>query len=432
MGTGYQTETPVTMHERGATGDEGGAQEPVREALDELVRWGAQEMLRRALEEEVERFLQRGRYRRGQGFRGYRNGYAPERTIGTGLGSVTVRVPRVREVPADVAPQGFRSAIVPRYQRRSAATAQLFAQLYLEGLSSGDFEPVFRALLGEDAPLSANTILRLKAGWEAEYTAWRRRSLRGQRYAYVWLDGVYVGCGQEQDKTVLLCVLGARDDGQKELLALEPGYRESTESWAAVFRDVRERGLAAPLLAIGDGALGVWAALTEVFPQTRHQRCWNHRILNVQDKLPKRLQGAARQALRTVCEAPTRDEAVALRDRYVAALQAAGQPSAAETVLRDWDDFVAFYDFPQEHWLHLRTSNAIESVFSGVRLRTTVAKRIHRRENAVYLVWKVMERLGQNWRALNGGRTVMTVVLSGHRFADGILQPQDVANPMAA
>lgn len=424
MGPGYQKASGTPTDE--------GVGEPVRAALDELVRWGAQELLCRALEEEVETFLQRGRYTRGTAFRGYRNGYAPGRTIGTGLGSVIVRAPRVREVPADVSPQGFRSEIVPRYQRRSAATAQLFAQLYLEGLSSGDFEPVFRAWLGEDAPLSANTILRLKAVWEAEYTAWRTRSLRGQRYAYVWLDGVYVGCGQEQEQTVLLCVLGARDDGQKELLALEPGYRESTASWAAVLRDLRDRGLAAPLLAIGDGALGVWAALTEVFPQTRHQRCWNHRILNVQDKLPKRLQGAARQALRTVCEAPTRDEAVALRDRYVAELQAAGQHSAAETVLRDWDDFVTFYDFPQEHWLHLRTSNAIESIFAGVRLRTTVAKRVHRRANAVYLVWKVMARLGKNWRALNGGRTVMTLVLSGLRFDDGILHPEDVANPMAA
>ncbi|MBI4505504.1 MAG: transposase, partial [Chloroflexi bacterium] len=204
-------------------------------ALDELVRWGAQEMLRRALEEEVETFLQRERYARGGEFRGYRNGHAPERVIGTGLGSVSVRTPRVRDVPVDVAPEGFRSAIVPRYQRRTAATQELFARLYLEGLSSGDFEPVFRALLGEDAPLSSSTMLRLKDEWATEYAAWRQRSLAGQRYAYVWLDGIYVGCGQEQDKTVLLCVLGVREDGQKEVLALEPGYRESTESWADVF-----------------------------------------------------------------------------------------------------------------------------------------------------------------------------------------------------
>lgn len=428
MATAYHT-TPIGEP---SAQPAAGAGEPVRMALDELVRWGAHEMLRWALEEEVATFLQRERYARGGEFRGYRNGHAPERAIGTGLGSVSVRAPRVRDVPADVAPEGFRSALVPRYQRRTAATQELFARLYLAGLSSGDFEPVFRALLGEDAPLSSSTMLRLKDEWATEYAAWRQRSLAGQRYAYVWLDGIYVGCGQEQDKTVLLCVLGVREDGQKEVLALEPGYRESTASWADVFRSLRDRGLTAPLLAIGDGCLGAWAALDRVFPQTRHQRCWNHRVLNVRDKLPQRLQAAVRQELRAIWSAPTRVEAEARRGRYVARLRAEGQEAAAETLLRDGEDFVTFYDFPQEHWLHLRTSNAIASVFAGVRLRTDVAKRVRRRENAVYLVWKVVERLGQNWRALNGGRTVMTLVLAGRRFADGILQPEEATEPVAA
>ena len=433
MRTGYQRKRAVTRSRRaeGVTSvDKAG--EPVRMALDELVRQGAEEILRRALEEEIEGFLGRGRYARGAEFRGYRNGHAPERVIGTGLGSVRVRAPRVREVPEAVAPEGFQSAVLPRYERRSVATQRLFAQLYLEGLSSGDFEPVFRALLGEEAPLSSSTILRLKEGWAGEYAAWRRRPLGGQRYAYLWMDGVYVGCGQERERTVLLCVLGAREDGEKELLALEPGYRESSASWGEALRDLRERGLVAPLLAIGDGCLGAWAALDEVYPTTRHQRCWNHRILNVQDKLPKRLQGAARKALRAIYEAPTRREAEECRDRYVARLRAGGHEAAAETVLRDWEEFVTFYDFPREHWLHLRTSNAIESVFAGVRLRTNVAKRMQRRENAVYLVWKVVERLGQNWRTLNGGRTVMTLVLAGCQFVDGILQPGVRAGTVAA
>ena len=225
----------------------------------------------------------------------------------------------------------------------------MFAQLYLEGLSSGDFEPVFRALLGEDAPLSASTMLRLKDGWKAEYEAWQKRSLAGCQYAYIWMDGIYVGCGQERDKTVLLCVIGAAEDGTKELLAMTEGYRESTASWGELFRSLKERGLAPPLLGMGDGGLGAWAALTEVFPSTRHQRCWNHRVLNVQDQLPKPLQAQVRQELRALWEAPTRSECEERRDRYVAKLRGQGQEAAAATVLRDWEDFVAFYDFPQEH-----------------------------------------------------------------------------------
>lgn len=432
MSRGYQKGTVAALSEGREAPGATAATEVIGNALDELVRDGAREMLRQALEEEVRAFLQRARYARGGVFRGYRNGYRPERMIGTGLGSVQVEVPRVRDVPADVAVGGYQSAIVPRYQRRSLATHQLFAQLYLEGLSSGDFEPVFRELLGEDAPLSGSTILRLKDNWEAEYQAWKKRPLGEHRYAYLWVDGVYVGCGQEQDKTVLLTVLGAREDGTKELLALEEGYRESTESWKAVFRSLRDRGLRAPLLVIGDGCLGAWAALDEIFPSARRQRCWNHRVLNVQDKLPKRLQAEARTELRAIWQTPTRLECEARRDRYVAKLRALGQHATADTVLRDWDDFVAFYDFPQEHWLHLRTSNAIESVFSGVRLRTRVAKHIRNRQNAVYLVFKIIGRLGQKWRALNGGQTVMTLVLTGETFVNGILQRKEAPEDQAA
>jgi len=394
----------------------------VQDALEACVREGARKMLAVALEEEVNGFLDRDRYQRGKEFRGYRNGYHPARELTVGLGPVKVRVPRVAKVPADVAPQGFQSQIVRRYQRASETTRRLFARLYLEGLATGDFEPVFRELVGETMALSPNAIVRLKEHWEKEYEAWRQRPLWEHRYAYVWADGVYLAAGTEVDKTALLCVVGARDDGEKELLAMEPGYRESKESWTETLRDLRNRGLEAPMVAAGDGALGLWAALAEVYPTTEHQRCWNHRITNVQAKLPKRLQREARYRLREMAEAPTQQECEELRDRYAAELMSADQRAAAETVLRDWEDFVTFYHYPREHWIHLRTTNPLESVFSGVRLRTDATRRMRRRDNALYLVFKIVERLSRNWRSLNGGGNLMTLVLEGCTFKDGILQ----------
>jgi putative transposase len=402
-----------------AHGGEGSA---VFDSLEAYVREGARRMLAAALEEEVTAFLGRNRYERGKPYRGYRNGHHPARELTVGVGAVEVRVPRVADVPPEVAPDGFQSQVVARYQRSSKGTQELFVRLYLEGLATGDFEPVFRELVGETTALSANTVVRLKERWGEEYEAWQKRSLREHRYAYIWSDGVYLGAGGEVERTALLCVLGAREDGTKELLALELGYRESTESWASVLRGLRDRGLAAPLVAIGDGALGLWAALDEVFPSTAHQRCWNHRVLNVQAKLPQRLGPEARRRLREIAEAESRAECDRLRDAYVAELRAEGQASAAETVLRDWEDFVTFYAYPKEHWLHLRTSNPIESIFSGVRLRTDATKRMRQRETALYLVFKVMQRLGQNWRALNGGENLMTLVLEGCVFEDGIRQ----------
>ena len=399
----------------------------VQDALEACVQEGARKMLIAALEEEVNGFLERLRYQRGKEFRGYRNGYHPVRELTVGLGPVKVRVPRVAKVPPHVASQGFQSQIVKRYQRASETTKRLFARLYLEGLATGDFEPVFRELVGETTALSPNAIVRLKERWGQEYEAWRKRPLWNHQYPYVWGDGVYLNAGIEKDKTALLCVVGARDDGEKELLAMEPGYRESKESWAETLRDLRNRGLEAPMAAMGDGALGLWAALDEVYPTTEHQRCWNHRITNVQAKLPKRLQKEARCRLREMVEAPTQKECEELRDRYAAELLATDQRAAAETVLRDWEDFVTFYHYPREHWIHLRTTNPLESVFSGVRLRTDATRRMRRRDNALYLVFKIVERLSRNWRALNGGATLMTLVLEGRTFKDGILQREKMA-----
>jgi putative transposase len=389
-------------------------------------------MLAAVLQEEVDAFLGRHRYARSQRFRGYRNGHHPAREVTVGLGPVEVRVPWVAQVPQEVAPQGFHSGVVQRYQRASQTTQWLFARLYLEGLATGDFEPLFRELVGESTALSANTVVRLKDHGGQEYQDGRRRPLGGHRYAYIWADGIYLAAGSEKEKTALLCILGAREDGEKELLGMEAGYRESTESWAEALRDLRDRGLEPPLLAVGDGALGWWATLGQVFPATEHQRCWNHRVLNVQAKLPKRLQPEARRRLREMAESETQGLCQERRDGYVADLHSLGPPAAAETVLRDWEDFVTFYHYPKEHWVHLRTSNPVESIFSGVRLRTDAARRMPCRDKALYLVFKMVERLTGNWRGLNGGENLMTLVLEGCVFTDGIRQPRESGQKVPA
>ena len=401
------------------------------DVLERLVREGARKMLQDALEAEVDDFLGRRRYQRTDEQRGYRNGHLPERTIGVGMGAVEVSLPRVSDVPPEVSPDGYHSEIVSRYQRRSRTQGRLMARLYLEGLASGDFEPVFRALVGETAALSPSSILKLKADWQHEYEAWKKRPLRGS-YVYLYADGVYLKAGAEQDKTAVLVVLGVDEQGHKELLAMEQGYRESTASWSEVLRSLTERGLTeAPLLAIGDGALGLWAALDEVFPTTRHQRCWNHRTLNVLDKLPKRLQPEVRTKLRGLAEAPTRQECERRRDALCAWLRGRGQEPAAACLERDWADFVTLYDFPEEHWVHLRTSNPIESIFSGVRLRTNASKRLRVWENALYLVFKLVVRLSLNWRGINAPNQ-LRLLLAGHQFRDGQLVLEAAAAPALA
>lgn len=401
------------------------------DVLETLVREGARKMLQSALEEEVDEFLGRRRYQRQGEHRGYRNGHLPERAVGVGMGAVEVRLPRVSDVPPEVSPDGFQSEIVSRYQRRSRTQARLLARLYLEGLSSGDFEPVFRALVGETAALSPSSILKLKADWQQEFEAWKKRPLRG-RYVYLYADGVYLKAGAGQDKTALLVVLGVDEHGHKELLAMEQGYRESAASWSEVLRSLEARGLTeAPLLAIGDGALGLWAALDEVFPATRRQRCWNHRKMNVLDKLPKRLHPEGRRRLRALAEAPTRQECERQRDGLCAWLRGVGQTPAAACLERDWDDFVTFYEFPEEHWIHLRTSNPIESIFAGVRLRTNASKRLRVPENALYLVFKLMTRLSLNWRAINAPNQ-LRLLLANHEFRDGQLVLEDVRAPTFA
>lgn len=387
--------------------------------LEAVVRDGAQRMLQSALEAEVEEFLGRNRYERGLEFRGYRNGHLPARTIGVGMGGVEVRVPRVSDIPEGVDP--FSSEIVQRGERRSKTQQRLLSRLYLEGLSSGDFEPVFRALVGNTAALSPNSILRLKEEWEMEYRKWRERPLL-DRYVYLYADGVYLKAGLEREKTALLVVIGVNASGHKEFLAMEEGYRESTESWLGVLRLLRDRGMTqAPLSATADGGLGFWAALDEVFPATRHQRCWNHRRMNVLDKLPKRLHAEANKQMTAMYTAPNRAECTRLRDEYCTQLRIQGQPNAAECLERDWEDFVTFFDFPEEHWVHIKTSNPIESIFDGVKTRTNATKRMHKRENALYLTFKLVCRLSTTWRPINGVNQ-LALLLAGHRYIDGKLQ----------
>lgn len=389
--------------------------------LDRLAREGAARILMETMDAEVVAYLGRLPYARSEKFRGYRNGYTKRRTIAVGLGSVEVRPPRVRDVPPDM--EEFQSQILGRYQRMSVETRSLLAELYLEGLSSGDFEPLFRYLLGKNTPLSSASIIRLKEDWQAEYEAWKKRSLE-KRYAYTWGDGVYLKVGSKNDKTAILVVIGVTEDGQKDLLAIVEGYRESKESWSELLRDLRARGVEDILLFAGDGHLGIWPALDEVFPSAKHQRCWNHKVLNVLDKLPKRLWPEVKKELRNIWKAETEAECRLQADKYAKRLRLMGQAKAAETLLRDFDDFVTFYQFPKEHWVHLRTTNPIESVFAGVRLRTNVAKRMRTQETALYLVFKIIQRLSINWRSINCPDLV-SLVLEGEVFKDGIHQKQE-------
>lgn len=400
--------------------DEAGEKTVVSELL-KVAREGARLMLEQALEAEVEEFLGRQRYERGGDFRGYRNGYQRPRELPLGSWSIPVRAPRVSDIPEGM--PRFESKVVRKQRRLTEETEQLFTRLYLEGLSSGDFEPVFRELLGDKAPLSANTILRLKESWAEEYRIWSRRPLDHARFVYVWADGIYLGAGTERENSCLLTLLGAREDGVKELLAMEIGFREAKEAWAEVLRDLRERGLGAPRVFVGDGNLGLWAALRDVFPSSRWQRCLNHRAMNLKDRLPKRLHEALAKRFQELYTASTRAQCEAKRDELANWLREQGCAAAADTLFRDWEDFVTFYDFPLEHWRHLRTTNPIESVFASVRLRTNVAKRVRKRENALYLVWKIAERVRLNWRVLNGGPRLTALVAAGAVFKDGVLQP---------
>ena len=401
-----------------------GEDDEVAVTLDGLAREGARRMIAAALEAEVGDYIERFADERDEDGKRLvvRNGRARERRVTVGSGTVPMSAPRVNDKRVDDETgerMRFSSRILPAYARRSPKVNDVLPVLYLRGLSTGDFRPALEQLLGEDAAgLSPATISRLCKDWEAEHARFRTRSLRFHPYAYLFVDGVHVSVRLgEDDRLCLLVVIGVREDGTKELLAVEDGYRESTESWAAVMRDLKNRGMNEPKLVIGDGALGTWAALRDVFPGARRQACWVHAIANVLDALPKRLLPDAKKLLHETMEAPTRADVRQTLERFRQQFDAK-YPKAVAKLDRDWQHLTAFYDFPAEHWRHLRTSNAIESSFATVKLRTRVTKGAGSKKAALAMAYKLLDAAQERWRRFNGHELVADV-LAGAKFKDG-------------
>jgi len=395
--------------------------------LTEILRTGARRLLAEAVEAEVEAFVEahRGFVDEAGHRRVVRNGHLPERSIQTGIGPVRVRQPRVRD--RGNGSIRFTSNILPPYLRRTRSVEQLLPWLYLKGISTGDFSEALAALLGREAPgLSASTIGRLKEVWQEELARWQRRDLSAKRYAYLWVDGIYFGARLEEEKQCILVVMGATADGTKELVAITDGYRESAQSWLEVLLDLKRRGLTnAPELAIGDGALGFWKALRQVYPSTREQRCWVHKTANVLNKLPKSLQNKAKQHLQEIWMAETRKDAEAALDFFLEAYGAKYE-KAVDCLEKDRDVLLTFYDFPAKHWKHLRTTNPIESTFATVRLRTHRTKGCLSRKTALTMVFKLCQSASKTWRKLDGSNQLADVI-DGVKFVNGERQERAAA-----
>jgi transposase-like protein len=391
--------------------------------LTEVLRDGARALLAQAVEAEVASLLERyadevtddGRRRL------VRHGHLPEREIVTGIGPVAVRCPRVRDRVGEGSERiRFSSAILPPYARRSKSLEVLIPILYLKGVSTGDFEEALAALLGKDAAgLSASTVARLKEAWSEEHARWRRRDLSAKRYVYFWVDGIHVQARLEDAAQCLLVIIGATPEGKKELVGLIDGVRESAQSWEELLLDLKRRGLAmGPELAIADGALGFWQAVEEVWPKTRSQRCWVHKTANVLNKLPKSQQPRAKRALQEIWMAETKKDALAAFDAFVETWGVKYE-KAVECLSKDREALLAFYDFPAEHWKHLRTTNVIESAFATVRHRTVRAKGCLSNKTALALIFKLAEAAEKSWRRLDGHNLLPKLIL-GVKFADGI------------
>jgi putative transposase len=397
---------------------------PGRDVLTEIIRAGARDLLAAAVEAEVAAYIgERAHITDENGRRQVvRNGSMPEREIVTGIGPVRVRQPRVH----DRRPEGqggrekFTSAILPPYLRKSRSIEDLIPWLYLKGVSTGQFGEALAALIGVDtAGFSASTITRLKESWEADYKAWNQRDLSGKNYVYIWVDGIHFNIRLEEDRQCILVVMGATAQGTKELIAVADGYRESEQSWKEVLLDLKSRGMTTdPRLAIGDGALGFWKALPQVFPATRVQRCWVHKTANVLNKLPRSRQTHAKRLLHDIQMAPTRAEAEKSFDLFNESYRAK-YAAAVECLKKDHDALLAFYDFPADHWLHIRTTNAIESTFATVRLRTDKTKGSGSRVACLTMVFKLAESASRTWRRLNGSEFIPQVI-DGVVFVDGV------------
>ncbi len=388
---------------------------PTWDALEEWLRGEIGNRIQSVIEEEVSAFLGRSWYERRRAVDaspGYRNGYGKPRRLSTSCGTIQVRRPRVRGLE-----ERFESRILPLFARRTREVGELLPELYLHGLSQGDFELALRGLLGDGAPLSPTSIGRLRAKWVADHQDWRERRLDGRELVYAWADGIYVKAGLEKDKACLLVVIGAMSDGRKEVLAVTPGYRESTESWLEVLRALRDRGLEQPVLIAADGNMGIWAAVDQVWPGSRQQRCWNHKIINVLDKIPKRTQAEARTLLVQIPYAHTRQEAENLRKRFATRYRSQF-PNAVDALERDWDRMITFYDLPKEHWKHLRTTNVVESPFASVRLRTNAAKRHKKVANATALIWRTLMVAEKRFRKLDAPH-LLKDVYARKQYQDG-------------
>jgi putative transposase len=398
--------------------------ESVHDSLTPILREGATRLLGQTIEAEVAAYIERHAHLRdAAGHRVVvRNGHKDEREIQTGIGPITVQQPRVNDKRMDEDGQRMRftSEILPPYLRKTRSIEELIPWLYLKGISTGDFSEALAALLGPEAPgLSASTVVRLKQVWQDEYETWSKRSLEGKRYVYIWVDGIHFNIRLEEDRQCILVVMGATPDGKKELVAVQDGLRESEQSWRELLLDLKARGLTElPKVAVGDGALGFWAALRKVFGETREQRCWVHKTANVLNELPKGKQGKAKKMLHDIWMAETKAEALKAFDLFVATYEAK-YLRATTCLVKDRDVLLTFYDFPAEHWIHIRTTNPIESTFATVRLRTYRTKGCGSRIACLMMVFKLAQSAEQTWRALNGSK-LLEDVIRGVQFVDGL------------
>lgn len=417
-----QPDSPPEQSVVGFPGREGG-QSP----LDQLVREGARKMLQAALENEVEAFLEQHAGRvDDQGRRQVvRNGHLPSREIMTGAGPLEVAQPRVRDKSAEVDRVRFSSSILPPYLRKSKSIEELIPWLYLKGISTGDFAEALQSLVGPQASgFSANVVVRLKEQWSKEYDTWSRRDLTGKQYVYLWADGIYANVRLEDEansRQCLLVLMGATAEGEKELIAVIDGYRESKQSWSELLLNLKQRGLTIdPKLAVGDGALGFWAALREVYTKTREQRCWVHKTANVLNKMPKSVQPKAKADIHEIWQAETREMGNKAFDHFLEKY-GAKYPDACECLKKDREVLLTFYDFPAEHWGHLRTTNPIESTFATIRLRHRRTKGNGTRRASLTMMFKLAQAAQSKWRRLNGHQLIL-LLIQGRVFSDGILQ----------
>ena len=397
--------------------------------LEQVARQGAQKMLQLALENEVEEFVKKYSNLTGENGKKVvtKNGCMPAREILTGMGPLPIKQPRIDDRGLRGSGERFTSNILPRYLRRMPSIDNLIPVLYLKGISTNDFPTALSAILGEGAVgLSATNIVRLKSCWENDYLQWKSRDLSHKNYVYFWADGVYFNVRLEDNRSCILVIMGADKHGNKELVAVQDGFRESKLSWREMLLDLKQRSLSfAPKLATGDGGLGFWAAIDEVFPETRRQRCWVHKTVNILDKMPKSIQAKAKSMIHEMYVAATKEDALKAYDHFIQSFEPK-YPKAVECLKKDKEDLFTFYDFPATHWIHIRTTNPIESTFATVRLRTTKTKGCGSREATLSMVFKLTMEASKTWKRLKGHQLIM-LVLENKKFIDGELAEEVAA-----